>query len=197
MPFTESLTELYLLSTCLFQSLTFCKSVCGMFVCKHVCVCVCVFFVSFDVLMICIFFYIVMFWVVMSKNSAVWCYQCFHVASWDHTFLHFFHVHLVGPLDEHIIVVIIRLLRRRQLLLLLLLLLLFLLLQLIYFIFSAFFTNGTVLYFQDICIKFYLKSYLLNPSMPVSVHFMDPLFLTCCLLLCMLWSWMHLRILSI
>jgi hypothetical protein len=71
MPFIESLTELSFLTIYLFQSVTICKSVSGMFVCNPVCVCVCVFFVSFDVLMICICFHIVVFWVVMTKNSVV------------------------------------------------------------------------------------------------------------------------------
>ena len=35
-------------------------------------------------------------------------------------------------------------------------------------------TRSRVLYIQDICIIFYLKSYLLNSSMPASVHFMEP-----------------------
>jgi hypothetical protein len=70
----------------------------------------CVFFVSFDMLMICVCFYIVVFWVVMTKNSVVWCCQCFHVASWDHTVLHLscpfswtswwthYHCHYLPPL---------------------------------------------------------------------------------------------------
>lgn len=115
-----------------------------------------------------IFFHVVMFWVVMTKNSAVWCCQCLYVASWDHTFIHFFQACLVGSLDEHIIIVVIICFLQQQ--------------QLSSYSsclshFSYFqhnFTNGTVLYFWDTSIKFYLKSYLLNPLMPASLHFMDP-----------------------
>lgn len=132
-------------------------------VCLSVTVCgfFCLIFCAYDLN----FFHIVMFWVVMTKNGAVWCCQCLYVASWDHIFIHFFQARLIGPsmntLSSSSLFASFN--------------------DNNYFsscrsYFSYFQHNftSTVLCFWDICIKFYLKSYLLNPLMPASLHFMDP-----------------------